>query len=375
LGEPATGNTPGSRAEGANWADSDGHIWLFGGDGYNTNGDYGLLNELWEFDPSTSEWAWMGGSQTMSCVAYGTQNCGQSGVYGTLGTPASTNIPGGRDAPANWTDSNGNFWLFGGIGFDSVGNREYLDDLWEFDPAQNEWAWMGGPNTAQAGVAVYGDLGVPAAGNLPGRRQEPISWTDSSGNLWLFGGDGFDAKTNIGILNDLWEYGPSTAVTPPKADFSIAVSPVTLTVSGGQSAATTVSITPANGFSAAVSFSCSGLPSGVSCGFSPANVTPAGGAASTSLTVTASSTAAVQSRDRLNLIPLSALAGLFCCLGWRKRPRLQIVLLLALSAVTVLGGCGVFYNPQPVQPVATTVTVTATSGTLQHTTTFSLTVN
>ena len=38
----------------------------------------------------------------------------------------------------------------------------------------------------QAGV--YGTKGVPAAANVPGARDESISWTDSTGNLWLFGG-------------------------------------------------------------------------------------------------------------------------------------------------------------------------------------------
>ena len=36
-----------------------------------------------------------------------------------------------------------------------------------------------------------------------------VSWTDSSGNLWLFGGDGYDADGGAGYLNDLWEFNPS----------------------------------------------------------------------------------------------------------------------------------------------------------------------
>ncbi len=51
----------------------------------------GYLNDLWEFNPSTNEWTWMGGSSTVG------SNGGQSGVYGTLGTPAAGNIPGGRE--------------------------------------------------------------------------------------------------------------------------------------------------------------------------------------------------------------------------------------------------------------------------------------
>jgi hypothetical protein len=32
-----------------------------------------------------------------------------------------------------------------------------------------------------------------------------VSWTDTLGNLWLFGGSGYAASRN-GLLNDLWKY-------------------------------------------------------------------------------------------------------------------------------------------------------------------------
>jgi hypothetical protein len=80
-----------------------------------------------------NEWAWMGGSSN---------TVNQPGVYGTLGTPAPGNIPGDRGATANWTDNQGNFWLFGGDGIDSAGTGGSLNDLWEFNPSTREWAWM-----------------------------------------------------------------------------------------------------------------------------------------------------------------------------------------------------------------------------------------
>ena len=50
----------------------------------------------------------------------------------------------------------------------------------------------------------------PAASNVPGARYGAVSWTDSSGNLWLFGGFGYDSTGGSGYLNDLWQYSPST---------------------------------------------------------------------------------------------------------------------------------------------------------------------
>ena len=45
---------------------------------------------------------------------------------------------------SSWTDSSGNLWLFGGYGVDANGLESGLNDLWEFNPSTNEWAWMGG---------------------------------------------------------------------------------------------------------------------------------------------------------------------------------------------------------------------------------------
>ncbi len=149
----------------------------------------------------TGEWGWMGGSNSLGV--------GQKGVYGMLGTPAPGNFPGARYGASSWTDSGGHLWLFGGQGYDASGSLFYLNDLWEFDPSTNEWAWMGGRNTGDES-GVYGTLGTPAPGNIPGARFGASSWTDDSGNIWLFGGLGRDVNRYGFVLNDLWEFNPST---------------------------------------------------------------------------------------------------------------------------------------------------------------------
>ena len=68
----------------------------------------------------------------------------------------------------------------------------HLNDLWRYDPETNQWTWVSGSNTRNQ-VGVYGTKGVPDAANVPGARSDSISWTDSTGNLWLFGGDGYDS--------------------------------------------------------------------------------------------------------------------------------------------------------------------------------------
>jgi N-acetylneuraminic acid mutarotase len=208
LGVPDAANIPGSRWGANSWPDVSGNLWLFGGVGYDSTGSLGSLNDLWELNPSTGKWAWMGGSSTVG------RGGGQAGVYGSLANPAATNVPSGRSQAVSWIDRNGNFWLFGGKGYDSTGTLGYLNDLWEFNPSTRAWTWMGGSSTVgctDCGMAgIYGTQGEADLANMPGGRNQAVGWTDGDGNFWLLGGNGFDSAGTNGILNDLWEYLPST---------------------------------------------------------------------------------------------------------------------------------------------------------------------
>ena len=186
LGTPAPlVNEPGSRWGGVTWTDASGNLWMFGGQGFAATGlDAELLNDVWEFVPGASNndgsfagnWVWQGGSS----------NFNQSGVYGTQGTGATTNLPGGRWGAANFTDAAGNVWLFGGQGVDSAGTIGLLNDLWQYNIAAKTWTWVSGSNLAGPN-GVYGTLGTAAASNAPGGRQNAVLWVDSTGTLWLFG--------------------------------------------------------------------------------------------------------------------------------------------------------------------------------------------
>ena len=208
LGKAASTNTPGSREWAISWTDKSGNLWLFGGYGLDGNNKWGQLDDLWEFVAASKQWAWIAGSKSGSYA-------GVAGVYGSIGKAASTNMPGSRLYGANWTDTSGNLWLFGGFGADSAGNLGNLGDLWKYTPSANQWTWIAGTSTVAKTTGdtggpsgVYGILGVPAAGNIPGGREYSASWADKSGNLWLFGGNGIDSSGDYGLLNDLWRYQP-----------------------------------------------------------------------------------------------------------------------------------------------------------------------
>ncbi len=545
-GTAAPGNFPGGRMSASGWSDGSGDLWLFGGSGYDSRGNEGLLDDLWRFNPSTSEWAWMGGSATIPNTDWPGSQGGPVGVYGTLGSADPANHPGGRSGGTSWIDASGNLWLYAGLGWDSAGNQGQLDDVWMYHPATNEWAWMAGSSALPPGIqdgmgikigcqppifgtfgtagpgnvpgcgfaeaiwadggqslwlfggggydsagrggvlndiwefdlnslewswmnggtqefpynwpGVYGTPGVSAAGNVPGFSYQPTEWTGVNEQFWLFGGLGMDSLGHQGYLNSLWVYSlppaalptfslaPGTYTTPqtvtisdtvptatiyytadgttptstsavfrtpitisstetlnaiasangysvstvasatytinlPAPDFSVAATPATMTVAGGQSGTFTVSVTPANGFSSATTFSCSGLPAGVTCTFSPTSVTPSGKAASTTLTIATSASSAALRRTTVPFSSGAALAAILCCIGWRKRRRLPVLILIAVAAIafSALTACGGGSTgsptPPPHQPTTSIVTVTATCGSLQHSTSLSLTVD
>jgi N-acetylneuraminic acid mutarotase len=197
-GVPSTTNMPGARADGATWADAAGNFWLFGGDGITTNSTVaGYLNDLWKYSVSSGQWTWVKGSN----------NLDQNGTYGTIGTSSVVNSPGGREGAVAWIDNTGNFWMFGGDGFDATSTlSDNLNDLWKYNVPLNEWTWMGGSNaTGQNGT--YGLQGVASTTNMPGSRWGAIGWADAVNNLWLFGGGGYPGTgTTTGELNDLWKY-------------------------------------------------------------------------------------------------------------------------------------------------------------------------
>lgn len=201
-GVAAATNVPGARALGPNGGlhASGGNVWLFGGYGYDSTGTQGWLNDLWEYSPASGEWTWVGGPDTVNA----------KGVYGTQGVAAAVNLPP-PGLGLGWTDASGNLWAFGGYAQDSTGAVGYLNDLWEYSPASGEWTWVGGSATANA-RGVYGTAGAAAATNEPGARENEAHWTDASGNLWLFGGYGYDSTGTLGELGDLWKYSPVTGM-------------------------------------------------------------------------------------------------------------------------------------------------------------------
>jgi hypothetical protein len=226
-GTAAASNVPGGRQEAAGWADANGNLWLFGGEGEDSVGTAnGILNDLWIYNIASNQWTFVMGSTTANQTGeYGLQplvgppnTIGAAGTVGLTGGTAGT-LPGSRWGASSWTDSGGDFWLFGGWGLDSTGTNGNgaLNDLWVYTPNSTAgqpgtWTWIKGSNTGSAN-GLYGPMTRPYLTYYvwtPGGRSNATRWVDGNGQLWLFGGEGYDSTstTGNGYLNDMWRYLP-----------------------------------------------------------------------------------------------------------------------------------------------------------------------
>jgi hypothetical protein len=166
------------------------------------------------------------------------------------------------------------------------------------------------------------------------------------------------------------------AAAPPP-DFSIAVAPSSTTVARGSAATTTLSITPVNGFSSATALTCTGAPTGSTCSISPASVTPNGTTASTATVTlqTSSAAALLHSRNQLELaasLPLCLLGTSIFLLHRRRRLNSLLAAIVLLALATAIG-CGKSSKTAATAPTTYTLTLTGTSGSTTHATTWTVT--
>lgn len=153
------------------------------------------------------------------------------------------------------------------------------------------------------------------------------------------------AMTNVGslqlrVFNGSPGGGPSNALLfPIKADdFTISASPVT--VRAGQSGNTTVWAYPNPAFQAGVTLSCSGLPANLSCSFNPANILTDSYSVVTFTAKPLSSTSTSLSASIAFCFPV---VGVLWIAAWKEAPHKRLTpaaVVVALLVIGLLLGCG-----------------------------------
>ena len=183
----------------------------------------------------------------------------------------------------------------------------------------------------------------------------------------------------------------SSAVTETVQNFSLTIAPsgtpsATATPGGLANYALVVGPTPGTTFPAPVTLSLSGLPTGATAQFTPETLPAGSGPTNVSLTVQLPLiTAALGRHENLALLlsTTMTLGGILLPFSRRmrrpagKRGAFLLLLLLTMIGISLLGstGCGTTSSGFIGQrPTAYVLTVTATSGSLSHSTTLNLTV-
>jgi hypothetical protein len=180
------------------------------------------------------------------------------------------------------------------------------------------------------------------------------------------------------------------ALSGTASDFSLSSSAVNSSIQPGASATYTITASAVGGsFLDAVTLGCSGLPAHATCSFSPASLTPGASKATTTLTISTTDSIA----ENMPAIPAHqkpmnglwmqvqglGLVGMVLANGKKRSRKAAIILLIVLLVLGMLcmSGCagGTGIAPQtPNSPQSFTITVTGTSGSLQHSVPVTLTV-
>ena len=188
-----------------------------------------------------------------------------------------------------------------------------------------------------------------------------------------------------GDIANLGSVSAPVTLTIAAPDYSITASPSSATIKVGQSATTTLTVTPVGGYTGTVKFSCGTLPTGVACNFAPSSVTPSTGAATSTLTIT--TTALLRNLPG----PLQGIAWaslLLLTLSPRRTLRLNrrlaratLLTLLLAAGFFSFSGCSSSSptkppsNPgTPVGAQTISVTTADSSGNLSHAINFQVTV-
>jgi gliding motility-associated-like protein len=193
-------NMPGPRLSYCRWISKVGDFFIFGGDIVDTTSiiSGARLNDVWRYRPSTNNWTWVSGSNTLLAKA----------IYNGYCTPDNNSEPQNKfeynAITAN--DCNRTSWLFGGYSSDNT-----VNDLWTFDTDNYKWTLVSGNPDTTIYDFNYGIKGAASSTNSISPRGGTAMWTDKNLNVWIFGGFAVNRGALIGTLdasNQMWRFQP-----------------------------------------------------------------------------------------------------------------------------------------------------------------------
>jgi hypothetical protein len=341
---------------------------------------------------------------------------GDGTVSGSSYVVCNRDYPGVNNAPCSLTGSNPVFLYAGGTSVSAqvfAGIVALLDQKYEsrqglINPLLYNLAAQQSPSNCNANSpatdcifndVTAGTIAMPCALNTPDCFVTTAG--DSIGVLNGFDASaGYDLATGLGSVNAAnLVSAPGWTSTTGADDFTLSLSSPSVTISRGGSGTVTLTIAGHNGYAGTIDFtsaSCSGLPSGASCSFSPASVTGDGSTTVTISTIVSGMLAPLSRPNHFGLpasgTALTLVGALSICLlllrlccRWRRWSAAMA--LAAFAFIFVSAGCagggassggsgGGGGSGTPLGTTAFVITAKTTGGTaIQRSVSVTLTVN
>lgn len=173
--------------------------------------------------------------------------------------------------------------------------------------------------------------------------------------------------------------------TGGSATLALGASPTTITVGSGSSGQLNVTVTPKSGtINTPVALTCAGLPQNLSCAFAPASITPGGNPVVSVLTVSSVTVMARNDGNKAGLAVASWVLGFgllgLGLIGRIERRQIPAVVIAGMLSVLLIGSTsctGISQGPvnnSSSVPNSYVVTVNGNAGSIQASTTFTVTL-
>jgi Kelch motif/Galactose oxidase, central domain len=172
---------PRARSDYGYWKDNSGSVWIYGG--YTEDHGVDEYGDLWKFNPTTSQWTLISGSDVFN-------------------PPATATNPGSRNAPYCWVGSNGKLYMTGG-------SRQYfyfLRDTWRVNPTDGSWEAVNTDSTLINNVPVSAGFQIEDSTNIPGASVNTLDHLTTGSHTYLFSGYGMGSNNNLGFTGAMWRY-------------------------------------------------------------------------------------------------------------------------------------------------------------------------